>query len=734
MSGVNGLKVANLVNQKRPTLSSALYAVLPYLQDQTSLSNDIRQRFLVSVSSAGVVPLCLYFAYLDFASDRLPTGILQSVVAITAAICFLLSRTSHYHSNIPRGLLLLVIFSMFSNILLDRGTSTLFYLFIIPPTAFFLFGVREGLAWTMITFISAALILQNSERLGLHLSHVSIDFVVTYLDLTLLSAGFESLRYYAERNAEIRNRELLDEHQQLIHAQQELASSEQRFRSFSELASDWLFEMDKELNYTFASPKLSEILGRDIQGKNIRNLAIELEGEGSAFSALRGGADIHNQEVRFKNYRGERVMVLFSAKTRRDEAGNFIGYIGAGKDITKIQNAQEELRLKDQSLHHIQKLEALGQLTSGVAHDFNNLLTVISGNLELLDSNPMETEQGLINSAQRAVSRAAGLTNQLLSFSRKQDLKPRAINVPELLDRLTDMCTRTMGSSISIQRDIAPELYPCLADESQLESAILNLAINARDAMSGNGEIIFRASNYYHDITNTELELIQGDYICIAVVDHGVGIDPLQSERIMEPFFTTKPSGEGTGLGLSMVFGFASQSGGTLEVQSTVGMGAIFNLYLPRATVLKIAPTQQEVDQKQLGNKRRVLLVEDDPDVRQVLENNLTHFGYIVTLFDNAEAALENLSNVLPNVLSKVLPDVVITDLMLGKGMNGVDLANQLRRSHPQLPTLLISGNADHLLSEEDMLRFANFLLRKPFSARQLHDAINGLLTEERSQ
>lgn len=721
--------VPGLINLNNPLLTGALNSALPYLQGQSVLSNDLRQRLLVSISSFFTVLLSLYYAYLEFETDDALSAMIQLSVAAAAAICFLISRSSYYRPIVPRTLLAIVLISMFAHILFDRGPLTLFYLFVIPLTTFFLFGLREGLIWTTATFILAVSILQMTVLFNVpSLSGATIDFVVVYLDLVFFSAGFEALRLRVHDQAEKRNQELLEEHAHLTRTQQDLAASEQRFRTFSELASDWLFEMDEKLTYTFATPRLFEILGGNIQGKNIRDLAIELEGDGNAFQPMLERKEIINQEVSFKNYEGERVVALFSAKPKFDEAGKFVGYIGAGKDITKIQHAQEELRLKDQSLHHIQKIEALGQLTSGVAHDFNNLLTVIGGNLELLDKDDLpEPEHLRIDSARRAVSRAASLTNQLLSFSRKQDLKPRAVDVSGLIGRLADMCSRTMAGTISIRQEVASNLSDCLADEGQLESALLNLAINARDAMSGQGELTFRANNYCHDlrssqnIATSKLNLSPGDYLCISVIDDGVGIDPLLAAKIMEPFFTTKPSGEGTGLGLSMVFGFADQSGGCLEVQSEPGKGATFNLYLPTATKLTNTLPHPESVEMTSGDQRHVVLVEDDQNVREVLESNLTLLGFIVTTFNNGESALEGLLT--------MQPDLVVTDLMLGRGINGVELANQLNQTYPSLPTLLISGNADHLMTDEDMATHAHTLLRKPFSAHQLQGAIEGLLS-----
>jgi signal transduction histidine kinase/ActR/RegA family two-component response regulator len=526
----------------------------------------------------------------------------------------------------------------------------------------------------------------------------------------------EHYRAVAHQNSETWREQIGQEREQLLAAQAELKNSESRFKAFSELASDWLFELDKDLTYTFATSRGLEIMAapNDIKLSELRTDMLERD----VLADMLQGKEIHNEQVSFYDYNGKLVHVLFSARPLHDAAGVFTGYIGAGTDITGMKQAEEALRKKEQELQHIQKLEALGRLTSGVAHDFNNLLAVIGGSLEMLEGEQTAKDRSKIEASLRAVNRAAELTQQLLSFARKQALEPKNVQLAAVFNNVTQMCNRTLEASIKVETSLEEDVWDCYADVGQLENALLNLILNARDAMHGKGVIRLAARN----VAMTEGELAPGDYVEIAVQDTGHGIANDDLERITEPFFTTKPSGQGTGLGMSMVYGFAQQSGGKLKTSSTIGEGSTFSILLPRGEVAQAVHSAQKRDQSLLQGT--VLLVDDDPAVMKVLCLGLERMGLTVHGFASAEEALE--------ALPMIQPQVIITDLMLGEGMNGVQLADVVAANHGNLPVILVSGNPDQLLQGEAYQRYAKNLLSKPFSQQKLAALVREKLEEQR--
>ena len=654
------------------------------------------------------IPLILVYLVLESELGLALRQVLQGLGFAVALVCYSLSRFGSYHINISRVLFGYLFFMAFFQIYVDQEIEALMYLMLIPPLSYMLFGQREGSVWSFVVFMLA---------LPAALPADAKYFLMTYISMTLLGLLLEGIRDKAVVDAKKSKQESIDEHRRLSAVQQELEESESRFRAYSELASDWLFEMDENLTYTFATARLFELLGGNIEGSNVNDLSIELEGDGSALEPMRRGEEIINAQVSFRNYRGDRVVALFSAKPLHDKDGKFTGYIGAGKDITSIKQAEEELREKDQTLHHMQKLEALGQLTSGVAHDFNNLLTIIGGNMELLELGDLGIKElRMVQASTRAVDRAGELTQQLLSFSRKQELDPKPVRVSDVFDRLMLMFGRTMEGSIKSEVELGEDIWDCHADEGQLENAILNLALNARDAMSGRGKITLGAENFRNDEQDAQIPV--GDYVRIWVEDTGVGIDQAELGRIMEPFYTTKPVGQGTGLGLSMVYGFARQSHGTLEASSQLGKGSVFSMYLPRSLGRPDAGQLEPATPEQIVG--RVMVLDDDPDVLNVLRMGLEKMGLEVAVYETAEMGFANIET--------KSPQLIVSDLMLGEGINGAEFADLVMQYYPRIPVLLISGNADQLLSEEDFQRHSINLLRKPFSYHKLREAVQSRL------
>jgi PAS domain S-box-containing protein len=386
-------------------------------------------------------------------------------------------------------------------------------------------------------------------------------------------------------------------------------------------------------------------------------------------------------------------------------------FIAVGRDLTIAKAREAELASAQDALRQAQKMEAVGQLTGGVAHDFNNLLTVIKSSTDLLKRPNLEEErrQRYIGAISDTVARAAKLTGQLLAFARRQALKPEVFDAGRSAVTITDMVGTLSGSRVRIVTDIPDE--PCFVDvdPSQFDTALVNMAVNARDAMEGEGTLTITVHPVSTIPPTRSHPAVFGDFVAVCIEDTGVGIDPEHIEHIFEPFFTTKGVGQGTGLGLSQVFGFAKQSGGEVRVQSTPGQGTMFVLYLPRVEAAAQSPGEEPeplVD----GHGMCVLVVEDNADVGSFATQTLGELGYITVWATDADEALAELAKDADRF------DVVFTDVVM-PGMNGIDLAHRIRRDHHDLPVLLASGYS-HVLAENGTYGFE--LLHKPYSVEQL--------------
>lgn len=390
---------------------------------------------------------------------------------------------------------------------------------------------------------------------------------------------------------------------------------------------------------------------------------------------------------------------------------------------TVLQRAQGE-----EALRHAQRLESVGQLTGGIAHDFNNLLTVIQGNLQVLEELPVvagdEMAPPMVAAAMRATRRGAELTAKLLAFSRRQVLQPSRVEIAGLQASLAGMLRRTLDQRIQIEDEAAPDCPPVLADAGQLESALLNIAINARDAMPEGGRLRFRAWRCEQLPPGLAAELAgtTPPWLAIAVSDSGLGMPEAVRKRAFEPFFTTKEAGRGTGLGLSTVYGFVKQSHGAISIDSLPGRGTTVTLYFPAAAAAELEPGRLGRAEAAPPPGLRVLLVEDEAEVRQVLLNFLRAWGCELRACESAEAALAALAEPGADY------DLVLSDVMLGSGMRGTELAARLRRQRPATALLLMSGYAADLLAAEQPALQDVPLLRKPFSREDLAAAIAAAL------
>jgi PAS domain S-box-containing protein len=394
-----------------------------------------------------------------------------------------------------------------------------------------------------------------------------------------------------------------------------------------------------------------------------------------------------------------------------DETGRLSGYAKITRDITDKKRAAEELEEARNALFQAQKLQALGELTGGIAHDFNNLITVVRGSAEMLKRSDLTEAKRdrYLDAIVETAERAAALTSHLLAFGRRQALKPQVIDINVRLDALDDVLGRMLGSHIEVRLDLAPDLWRVEVDPAQLESALLNAAINARDAMPDGGKLTLSTAN------------CAPDEVCIAVADTGDGMAPEVMNRAFEPFFTTKAVGKGTGLGLSQIHGFAAQTGGRAEIASRAGEGTILRLYLPRSN--KTAATESETKRAADGIAgKTILLVEDNDLVRAFADGLLADLGYEVVSVGSADEALAQLAG---RKFDLVLSDIVMP------GMSGIELARSVNADSPCLPVLLATGYSDDLLKGAA----AEFrVISKPYGPAELAEAVAAAIGEGAAQ
>jgi signal transduction histidine kinase/ActR/RegA family two-component response regulator len=389
-----------------------------------------------------------------------------------------------------------------------------------------------------------------------------------------------------------------------------------------------------------------------------------------------------------------------------------------------VVEVDERKRIGD-ALRQAQKMQAVGELTGGLAHDFNNMLTVIGANLELLQLKLKDQPElrRMLSSAARGVERAAHLTHQLLAFSRKQRLEPRPTNINAVVAGMTDLLRRTLGETIELQTQLAPDLEFAYVDANQVETVLLNLVLNARDASAGHGHVVISTRNAVLAHGNGSAAGGRERYIELCVSDSGCGMPPEVLARVFEPFFTTKEVGKGSGLGLSMVYGFVQQSNGHIKIDSEVGRGTAIRIFLPLADAkaalepMRTAMTPAIDDSVQGG--QRVLVVEDDDGVRDVATAVLAQFGYTVLQASDATAAL-NIIAADPTI------DLVFTDMVMPGPMSGMDLAHALAERWPRVAVLLTSGYAERLATAR--LPPGVAFLRKPYRPADVVAAIRALL------
>ena len=416
-----------------------------------------------------------------------------------------------------------------------------------------------------------------------------------------------------------------------------------------------------------------------------------------------------------ENYR----YFLDQAVLVRDEQGRPKEIFGTLLDVT-------ERKQLEQQLIQAQKMDAIGKLTGGIAHDFNNMLTVVIGSLDRLRRHQNMDSATLkrVDMALSGAMRCSDLTRQLLAFARRQPLRPQPVDLNDLVFGIADMVRRVLGEGIELAIEPAPGLWTAATDPTQIESALLNLVVNARDAMPNGGTLSLTTANI--SVDEDEGDLAPGEYVMLVVKDSGAGIPPEIRDRVFEPFFTTKPAGHGTGLGLSIIYGFVKQSGGHIRLESELGRGTSFSIYLPRATVVESAPRTRNTSQDGVPRARDgevVLAVEDDDTVRQIAVDALQDLGYTVYEAPNGRIALDLLRD-------QARIDLLFTDYAMPGGLNGRDLAIEAVSRRPNLKVLLTSAYTERLSADGQLYPALRFL-SKPYREGELASAVRAALDED---
>lgn len=517
-------------------------------------------------------------------------------------------------------------------------------------------------------------------------------------------------------------------------SEEALRQSEQQFQLLVQGVTDYaIYMLDKSGNITnwnagaqrIKGYTQAEVLGTHFsrfytpedQANGIPKLALA--------TAMRDGR--FEQEGWRLRKDGSRFLAHVIIDLIRNSMGEFVGYAKITRDITARQEAALVLKRTEEALQHAQKMETLGKLTGGVAHDFNNLLQVIFGNLQLLSREVRGNERAerRVQNALAGVSRGAKLASHLLAFARRQALDPKVVNIGRFIFTMEDILQRALGEAVEVEMVVGGGLWNCSVDIAQVENALLNLAINARDAMKGVGKLTVEIGNAFLDdaYARAHAEVSPGQYVMLAVSDTGSGMSAEVIRQAFEPFFTTKPEGQGTGLGLSMVYGFVKQSGGHIKIYSELSHGTTVKIYLPRSN--ETEDVIVSVDNKPVvGGSETILVAEDDEQVRATVVEILSELGYQVLRADDAASALAI-------VQSGIKIDLLFTDVVMPGPMRSPELARKAREVAPGLAVLFTSGYTQNAIVHGGRLDPGVELLPKPYSREDLARRVRQVIANQ---
>lgn len=493
-----------------------------------------------------------------------------------------------------------------------------------------------------------------------------------------------------------------------------------------ETSLDLILVVDKGGNFIRVSPSARAILGRDPDSM-VGQSAVgyihpdDLDSTRDEMRAARRGRQMRNFQCRYMHRNGKVVDLSWTGVWAEEAQLHFF----IGRDVTESRATEEKLR-------HLQRMDSIGQLTGGIAHDFNNILAIVVGSLDMLAGQAELSEESrkFVNDALHAAGSGAELTRRLLAFARQQPLAPRVIDINAHLQQFTPLLRRTLGQHIEVSFLPGAHVWPVLIDVANLEAAITNLAVNARDAMPQGGRLLLQTENATLDQTYAEANpgATPGDYVSFVITDTGNGMPTEVIDHIFEPFFTTKAVGQGSGLGLSMVFGFLKQSGGHIKVYSEPGHGTTMRLYLPRAGGAALATNRLGSDAARPGQRqsRLILVVEDNEDIRAVVLQQLAKLGYRTIAATNAGEAMRYIDSGAPL-------DLLFTDIVMPGGMSGYDLAREARRSRPEMRVLFTSGFPGAVFPDT-LEHDPEAMLSKPYRMQELASRLAEIFGEDRAE
>ena len=613
-------------------------------------------------------------------------------------------------------------------------------------------ALRRQPAWSDVPFVVLLSIRGGDLPLTVPLPHEIINRIE--LERPLGSSSLLSAVAAAMRSRQ-KQFEICDRLVELAASRKALADSETELRLVADALPGLIAFVDTDLRYRFVNQAFETWFGHapaDMMGQRLEEGFGERNAEACrapAQQALAGEPACIELSLPFADGRRRDAEVRFLP--RRQSDGRVDGVHVFATDITErkasLQATQQfaallerkvaertaalraEIQARSESetaLRQAQKMEAVGQLTGGIAHDFNNMLTSIIGALDIIDvrlaEGRMDKLDRIVRAAADSAHRAAALTQRLLAFSRRQSLDPKPVDINAQIQSMYLLLSQTLGERIRVEMTLAADLDKAMVDANQLESALLNLSINARDAMPDGGQlrIVTRYAPAVPYLPDGVAANPMG-YVVLEVVDTGVGMTPDVKERVFEPFFTTKPLGQGTGLGLSMIYGFVQQSRGHIELQSAPGKGTTVTLYLPVAPSGQVAAADPQHAQVPKGEGQQILVVEDDDQVRYLVSYLLEELGYAVTTARDANAAM-------PHLAASAQIDLLISDVGL-PGLNGRQLAELMRQDHPAVPVLFMTGYAESAAVQSEFLGENMAIIAKPFALDDFGRAVRRALT-----